>query len=168
GSLDLQNQLGDQGLRWVKDMAPFLRSHELAALPNTAEVTHAVERADFFCTSGRVSLWASFARGAKDALDRSKAALDNCTKQLKDAGALTKDPAVVGKVDGFLSFVPRYSETIEQTLRVGERLAAAVKDRADPARIALDRILDDTTAALAARAADIQGRVDAQAAHART
>jgi methyl-accepting chemotaxis protein len=168
GSLDLQNQLGEQGLGWVKDMAPFLRSHELAALSNAAEVTHAVERADFFCTSGRVSLWAYFARGAKDALDRSKVSLDNCNKQLKEARASTKDPAVAAKIDGFLTFVPRYSETVEQTLKVGERLAAAVNDRADPARIALDKILDDTGAALKARSGEIQARIEAQAAHART
>jgi methyl-accepting chemotaxis protein len=168
GSIELQNQLGDQGLGWVKDMSPFLGSRELAALPNAAEVTHAVERADLFCTSGRVSLWAYFARGAKDALARSKVALDNCTKYLKEARALTKDATVAAKIDGFLAFVPRYSETVEQTLKVGERLGAAVKDRADPARIALDKILDDTTAVLTGRAADIQGRVDDQAAHART
>ena len=168
GSLDLQNKLGDQGLGWVKDMAPFLRSHELAALPNAADVTHAMERADLFCTSGRVSLWAYFARGAKDALDRSKASLDNCNKQLNEARTLAKDPAVLARIDGFLAFVPRYSETVEQTLKVGERLAVAVKDRADPVRIALDKVLDDTTAVLTARAADIQGRIDAQAAHART
>jgi methyl-accepting chemotaxis protein len=57
---------------------------------------------------------------------------------------------------------------IERNLKATEQLAAAIKTHADPARIELDKILDETTATLSARATEIQGRVEAQAAHART
>jgi methyl-accepting chemotaxis protein len=166
--LDLQNRLGAQGVGWIKDMSALLGSKELAALPNAAEVTHALERADFFSASGRSALWAYFVRGDKSSQARTTAALDNSTKFLKEARSLTGDPKVAAKIDEFLKFAPLYAETNEQTLRAVDRLAAAVKDRADPARVQLDKILDDTSAALTARNAEIQGRVEAQAAHART
>jgi methyl-accepting chemotaxis protein len=166
--LDLQNRLGDQGLGWAKDMTALLASHELAALPNAAEVTHALERADFFSTSSRVSLWAYFVRGTKDAQGRVKTALENSTKYLKEARASTGDAKVAAKIDEFLKFAPLYADTIEQTLKAADRLNVAVKDHADPARIQLDKILDETTAALTARSVEIQGRIEAQAAHART
>ena len=165
--LELQARLGDQGLGWAKDMNGLLASPELTALPNARELTHALERADFFSTSGRVSLWAYFVRGTKDSQARIKAALDNCTKFLKEARAMTNDPAVGSKIDEFLKFAPRYEETIAQILKATDRLAAAIKDRADPARIELDKILDATSAALSVQAADIQGRVDAQEARSR-
>jgi methyl-accepting chemotaxis protein len=166
--LDAQSKLGEQGLGWAKDMSALLASRELAALPNAAEVTHALERADFFSTSGRVSLWAYFVRGTKDSQARIQAALDNCTKSLKEARALAGDPKVAAKIDEFLKFAPLYSATIEQSLKAADRLVAAIKTHADPARIELDKILDETTATLNARSAEIQGRVEAQAARART
>jgi methyl-accepting chemotaxis protein len=166
--LDLQNRLGAQGVGWIKDMSALLGSKELAALPNAAEVTHALERADFFSASGRSALWAYFVRGDKSSQARTTAALDNSTKFLKEARSLTGDAKVAAKIDEFLKFAPLYSETNEQTLRAVDRLAVAVKDRADPARLELDKILDETTAALTTRAAEIQSRIDTQAAHART
>jgi methyl-accepting chemotaxis protein len=166
--LDLQSKLGDQGLGWAKDMTALLASPELAALPNAAQVTHALERADFFSTSGRVSLWAYFVRGTKDAEARITAALDNCTKFLKEARALTSDPKVGARIDEFLKFAPLYSETIAQNLKAAERLTAAIKDRADPARLELDKILDETTAASNARTAEIQASLQQQAARSRT
>jgi methyl-accepting chemotaxis protein len=166
--LDLQNRLGEQGVGWIKNMGALLGSNELAALPNAAEVTHALERADFFSASGRSALWAYFVRGDKSSQARTTVALDNSTKFLKQARSLTGDAKFAAKIDEFLKFAPLYSETNEQTLKAGDRLAAAAKDHADPARIELDKILDETTAALTARAAEIQGRIEAQSAHART
>jgi len=166
--LDLQNRLGAQGVGWIKDMTALLGSNELAALPNAAEVTHALERADFFSASGRSALWAYFVRGDKSSQARTTAALENAAKFLKQARSLTADAKVAPKIDEFLKFAPLYSETNEQTLKAADQLAAAVKDRADPARLALDKILDETTATLTARAADIQARIGAQAARSRT
>jgi methyl-accepting chemotaxis protein len=166
--LAAQSKLGEQGLGWGKDMGALLASPELAALPNAAEVRHTLERADFFSTSGRVSLWAYFVRGTKDAQTRIQTALDNSTKQLKEARALAGDPKVAAKIDEFLKFAPLYTATIDQSLKAADRLTAAIKEKADPARLALDKILDETTATLSARSAEIQGRIEAQAAHART
>jgi methyl-accepting chemotaxis protein len=166
--LDLQVKLADLGVGWIKNMGALLGSGELAALPNKAEVTHALERADFSSASARSALWAYFVRLDKSSYERTKAALDNATKFLKEARSLTGDPKVTAKIDEFLQFAPRYAEANEQALKAGDRLAAAIKDRADPARIDLDKILDDTTTALTARTADIQARVEAQTAHARS
>jgi methyl-accepting chemotaxis protein len=166
--LDLQSRLGEQGVGWIKNMTALLGSNELAALPNAAEVTHALERADFYSASGRSALWAYFVRGDKSSQARTTAALENSTKFLKQARALTADPKVAPKIDEFLKFAPLYSETNEQTLKAADRLTAAIKGRADPARLALDKMLDETTGALTARAADIQARIGAQAARSRT
>src|SRR5258707_11352567 len=64
--LGLQARLSELGRSWSTDMDALLASPELAALPNAAAVTHALERADFFSANGRVSVWAYFTRGTKD------------------------------------------------------------------------------------------------------
>ena len=166
--LDVQTHLGDQGLGWSKDMGELLKLPALAALPNASEVTHALERADFFSTSARLSLWAYLVRGTKDSLPRIRAGLENTNKLLKEARAKTTDPAVLAKIDAFLTFAPRYQETMEQNIKANEHLASTVKDRADPPRVALDKLLDEISAALNARAAGIAAKVDAQEARGRT
>jgi methyl-accepting chemotaxis protein len=162
--LNLQTSLGDQGVGLIKDMSALMSSPELAALPNAAEVTHALERADFYATSARVSLWAFFVRRAPDSAERLKAALDNSTKFFKQARALTTDPVVGPKIDKLLTFAPRFQENIDQTFKAADRLAAAIKDRADPARVELDKQLDETTHAVTARAGEIQSRMETEEA----
>ena len=166
--LDAQTRLGDQGIGWSKDMGEMLKMPALAALPNASEVVHALERADFFSTSARLSLWAYLVRGTADSVPRIKAGLDNATRFLKEARQKATDPAVTAKIDAFLTFAPRYQETMDQNIKANERLVSAVKDRADPPRIALDKLLDEVSATLDTRARDIAGRVDAQEARSRT
>jgi methyl-accepting chemotaxis protein len=165
--LDAQTRLGDQGLGWGKDMAELFKLPALATQPNAAEVTHALERADFFSTSARLSLWAYLVRGTADSVPRIKAGLDNTTRLLKEARQKATDPAVTAKIDAFLEFAPRYQATIEENVKASERLATAVKDRADPPRIALDKLFDTVSATLDNRARDIAARIDAQEARGR-
>ena len=160
--LDQQTKLGDMGLGWSKDMNELMALPALKAQPNAAELIRALERADFYSTSGRLSLWAYLVRGTKDSPARIKAALENCMKFLKEARSLTSDPALVPKIDAFLAFAPKYQETIELNVKAAEHLATVVKDKADPARVELDKLLDETTADLKTRTADIQSRVEAQ------
>jgi methyl-accepting chemotaxis protein len=160
--LEFQGSLTDQGRTWAKDMTAFLASPDLAALPNSRDVTHALERADFYSTSGRLSLWAFFARGTADTQKNIKIAFDNCTKFLKEARTITIDAGVGASIDHFLMFAPRYQETIEKTLAAAGQLAAVVKDRADPPRAELDKILDETNAELTRQAAEMEARMTAQ------
>jgi methyl-accepting chemotaxis protein len=163
-NIELQNQLGVQGLGWIKDAKELLASKDLAALPNAPEVTHAIERADFYCTGSRASLWAFFVRADKTAQDRVNAALDNCSKFLKQARGLSTDAAVTKSIDHLLAFPARYREGMEQNVKAMDRLAAVMRDRADPARIALDKIVEETNAALTARVAEIGAKTAAHEA----
>src|SRR5262249_23553242 len=136
----------------------ILASPDLKALPNANEIIHALERADFFSASGRVSLWAFFVRGNADAQDRVKTALENSSKFLKEARKITVDAGVGASIDHFLMFAPRYQETIEKTLAAFTRLNVAIKDRADPLRIELDKLLDQVSRDLNAQTAEIEVR----------
>src|SRR4030081_2442324 len=89
--LGLQARLSELGRSWSTDMEALLASPELAALPNAAEVTHALERADFFSANGRVSVWAYFVRGTKDSGSRINGAIQNNIKFLKEARAMASD-----------------------------------------------------------------------------
>jgi len=166
--LDLQITLGDQGLGWAKDMAALQSSPELAALPNADDVRRALERADFFAASSRTTFWAYLARWSKDAPARMKARLADSDKYLVEARRLATGTPMVAKIEAFMKFAPLYEETIAKTLGTNDRLMAAVKDRADPARVELDKILDETIAAMNKQAADIKDRIAAQEAGSRT
>jgi methyl-accepting chemotaxis protein len=156
--LELQSSLGDQGITWGKEMSAILASPDLKALANANEIIHALERADFLSASGRVSLWAFFVRGNADAQDRVKTALENSSKFLKEARKITVDAGVGASIDHFLMFAPRYQETIEKTLAAFTRLNIAIKDRADPLRIELDKLLDQVSRDLNAQTAEIEVR----------
>jgi methyl-accepting chemotaxis protein len=166
--LGLQARLSELGRSWSADMDALLASRELAALPNAAEVTHALERADFYSANGRVSVWAYFVRNTKDSAPRINSAIQNNIKFLKEARAMVSDRGIAAKIDAFLGFAPQYQETIEQILKSGDRMVAVVKDHADPLRIELDKLLDETASDLTAQAAEIQGRIDAQESRSRT
>ena len=165
--LGLQARLSELGRSWSTDMDALLASRELADLPNAAAVTHALERADFFSANGRVSVWAYFTRGTKDSGSRINGAIQNNIKFLKEARAMVSDRAVAPKIDAFLNFAPQYQETIDQILKSGDRMVAVVKDRADPLRLELDKLLDETVSDLSAQAAEIQTRIDAQESRSR-
>jgi methyl-accepting chemotaxis protein len=115
-----------------------------------------------------LSVWAYFVRGTKDSQTRIKDALANSAKLLKEARALASDPAVTAKIDSLLAFAPKYQETIEQNLKAVDHLAAVIKERADPPRVELDKILDETTADLSAQAAGIASKIEAQESRSRT
>ncbi|HEX4556632.1 MAG TPA: HAMP domain-containing methyl-accepting chemotaxis protein [Xanthobacteraceae bacterium] len=166
--LGLQARLSELGRSWSADMDALIASRELAALPDAPEVTHALERADFFSANGRVSAWAYFVRGTKDSGERINSAIQNNIKFLKEARAKVSDRAVAAKIDAFLGFAPRYQETIDQILKSGDRMVAVVKDHADPLRVELDKLLDETASDLTAQAAEIQGRIGAQESRSRT
>jgi len=166
--LGLQARLSELGQSWNTDMEALLAFPELAALPNAAAVTHALERADYFSARGRVSVWASFVRGTKDSAPRINSAIQNNVKFLKEARAMVSDRAVAPKIDAFLNFAPQYQEAIDKALKSGDRMVAVVKDRADPLRLELDKHLDATASDLNAQAAEIQTRIDAQESRSRT
>src|SRR5262249_453802 len=80
------------------------------------------------------------------------------SKFLKEARKITVDAGVGASIDHFLMFAPRYQETIEKTLAAFARLNAAIKDRADPLRIELDKVLDQVSRDLNAQTAEIEVR----------
>src|SRR5690349_3712707 len=166
--LDQQNRLGELGLGWLKDMTALQAAPELAALSNADEVRHALERADFFATSARTTFWAYLARWSKDSPARMKTSFERSSKLLAEAHRLVAGTPMAAKVDAFLKWAPQYEEAIDKALKANDRMTAAVKDRADPARLELDKILDATVADMRARSADVEERIDAQEVRSRT
>jgi methyl-accepting chemotaxis protein len=166
--LDQQNRLGELGLGWLKDMTALQGAPELAALSNADEVRHTLERADFFATSARTTFWAYLARWSKDSPARMKASFEGSSKLLAEAHRLAAGTPMAAKVDAFLKWAPQYEEAIDKALKANDRMTAAVKDRADPARLELDKILDATVADMRARSADVGERIDAQEVRSRT
>src|SRR4030081_1904984 len=166
--LGLQTRLSELGRSWSTDMEALLASSQMPAPPNAAEVTPVLERADFFSANGRVSVWPYFTRGTKDSGERINSAIQNNIKFLKEARAMVSDRAVAAKIDAFLNFAPQYQETIDKILKSGDRMVAVVKERADPLRLELDKLLDDTASDLSGQAAEIQTRIDAQESRSRT
>ena len=156
--------LTSQGLEWAKKMGDLLGSPALAALPNAAEVTHRLERADFHSVSSRVSVWSYFVSGNPDTMSRINSRLDDTEKTLREARAIIADPKLQAQLDDFLQFSPKYRATIDKVIKAVGTQAALLKDRADPARLELDKILEETDTTLTKYASDLAATVDAQEA----
>jgi methyl-accepting chemotaxis protein len=160
--------LTSQGLEWGKKMADLLASPALAALPNAVELSHKLERADFHSVSARVSVWSYFVSGNQDTMARIKTRLDDTEKTLAESRAMTTDPKVLAQIDDVVQFAPKYRTTIDSVTKAVATQAALLKDRADPARIELDKILEETDGALTKYAEDLAATVDAQEARSET
>ena len=110
-------------------------------------------------------LRADSVRGTKYAQGRSRCALENPSSISRKRGRHRRREGR-GKDRRIPEFAPLYAETIEQTLKAADRLAAAVKDHADPARVQLEKSFQKRP--LRDRGAATSTRVEAQAAHAPT
>jgi HAMP domain-containing protein len=160
--LVLQNSLGDQGVAWNTDIKALLALPALNALSNADKVIRSLEHADYFSNNARLSLWAYFTRGTAGAPERVKTVLASVTASLREARGQTTDPTVLAAIDRMLTFTPQYDETINKTMAAFDRLAAVIKDRTEPPRIALDKLLDDNAVEQAKLVSEIDAEVAAQ------
>jgi len=160
--LVLQNSLGDQGVAWNADIKALLALPALNALPNADKVIRSIERADAFCTSARLQLWSYFTRGTAGAPERVKTVLASCTTGLREARAQTTDSGVGAAIDRMLTFTPQYDETINKTLAAFDHLAAVIKERTEPPRVELDKLMDDNAVEQVKLVNDIDAKVAAQ------
>ena len=136
-------------------MTALLASPALAALPNSAELMHVLERVNLLSTSARLSLWAYLVQGKEDSIARIKAGLESTAKTLDEARAMTKDAAMLAAIDKFRSLAPSYQQAIEKVIQASANQAAVMRDRADPTRVELDKILDESGAIVKKRADDL-------------
>jgi methyl-accepting chemotaxis protein len=159
--------LGDLGLTWAKDMGALLASPALAALPNGGEITHILNQANFASTSARLSLWAYLVRAQEDSIPRIKAGLESTAKLLADARAKTKDATVGAAIENFQKFAPQYQAAIEKNLQAVATQTKLTAERAEPARIELDKTLDDAKATVVKYAEELTATLAAQEARGR-
>ncbi|MGP0091432.1 MAG: methyl-accepting chemotaxis protein [Xanthobacteraceae bacterium] len=159
--LSTRASLSEQGLAWSKDMGELLASSALAR-EDARELKHALERADFYSTSARLSAWAYFAQPNPDSPARIRAAFANTNRYLNASRELAEEASVAKAIDAFLAFAPRYQETIEKSLQATTRQVDLIRDRADPARTELDKLIDATNTELSDREAEIEAGLAAQ------
>jgi methyl-accepting chemotaxis protein len=160
--LALQINLGDQGVAWTTNIKEMLALPALTALPNADKVIRSIEHADAFSTSARLSLWVYFTRGTANAPERIKTLLASTATALREARGQTSEPTVTAAIDRLLAFTPQYDETIGKTLAAFDSLATITKERTEPPRVELDKLMDDNAAEQIKLANEIDGRVAAQ------
>jgi methyl-accepting chemotaxis protein len=91
----------------------------------------------------------------EETIPRLKTALENTAKALAEARALTNDATVGAAIEHFQQFAPRYKEAIENTILLVARQNNVTNERAEPARIELDKALDDTMGAVTRHAEEL-------------
>jgi methyl-accepting chemotaxis protein len=160
--LTARSHLGELGTTWSKEMNALLASPALAALSNGPELTRALEKVNFQSTSTRLSLWAYLTLRTEESVPRIMASLDTLTKSLDEARALTTDKTVGAALDQFREFAPRYRKSIEHNIRAVTEQTATSTNKADPARIELDKTLDEVGKVVRERAEALAGQLAAE------
>ena len=160
--LALRADLTRQGLDWSKRTDAFFALPALAALPNRADLTIAVQRADASSAASRTAFWAYLVHGNEDSRGRIKPRLDSSTAALKEARALTTDETILKGIDNLSAFAPLYAQTIDKTFQAIAAQATMLRERADPLRLELDRTLDEAASAFDKRAAELEQMSAAQ------
>ena len=154
--------LGEQGTAWSKEMNALLESPALKALSNGPEMTRALEKVNFQATSVRLALWAYLSLRTEESVPRIMSGLDALTKTLDETRTMTTDKTVGEALDHFREFAPKYRKSVEHNIRaVGEQMAT-VNNKADPARIELDKLLDETGKVVSEHATQLAEQLAAQ------
>jgi methyl-accepting chemotaxis protein len=162
--IKLRATLTEHSQSWAKAMNGALAAPELAALTNASEVARTLERADLFFASARVALFSYFVQGHADGFARVGTGMANWTKALKAAREMTQDVAAVRTIDGLAPFVPQYQDVIDKTLGIIRNQESVTKEKLDPMRAQLDKLIDETTTAIGKRTLELQVAADAQEA----
>ena len=157
-----RTHLGEQGTNWTKEMNALLGSPALAALPNGPELTRALEKVNFQSSSVRLSLWAYLSLRSEDSVPRIMTGLDTLTKTLDETRAMTTDQTVGAALDQFREFAPTYRKSIEHNIRAVADQAAVITNKADPARVELDKLLEETGKFVSEHAAMLAEQLAAQ------
>jgi methyl-accepting chemotaxis protein len=160
--LTARTHLGELGTTWAKEMTALLGSPALAALSNGPEMTQALEKVNFQSVSTRLALWAYLTLRTEESVPRIMASLDTLTKSLDETRAMTTDKTVGAALDQFREFAPRYRKSIEHNIRAVGDQTAAVDKKADPARLALDKLLDEVGKTVRERAEQVAAQLAAQ------
>src|SRR5581483_1384322 len=157
-----RSHLSEQGSNWSKEMNALLASPALAALSNGPELTRALEKVNFQSTSVRLALWAYLSIRNEESVPRIMSGLDALTKSLDETRAMTTDKTVGASLDQFREFAPRYRKSVEHNIRAVAEQAAVMTNKADPVRVELDKILDETGKFVNDRAAMLAQQLAAQ------
>ena len=160
--LELQEALLDLGVTWDKQITALLGSRAVTTAANDLEIKEALQRANLFLQRARLTMWISLSRETDDARQRVKASLEDTTRALQECRSLTNNSGVRDGVEQMLTLVRRYEEAINTLLAAVRRQDAVMRERADPARVQLDRILDRTTFALRQHEEDFEQEAAAQ------
>jgi len=157
-----RSHLSEQGSAWSKEMNTLLASPALAALSNGPELTSALEKVNFQSTSVRLALWAYLSMRNEESVPRIMSGLDALTKSLDETRAMTTDKTVGAALDQFREFAPRYRKSVEHNIRAVAEQGAVMTNKADPTRVELDKILEETGKFVSERATVLAQQLAAQ------
>jgi methyl-accepting chemotaxis protein len=126
----------------------------LKSEPYRHEIILALERANALTAGARAATAAYLMHRGGDAKTQIKTALDTAYKAIKEASANVGDDGVSNRIEALHKFVPRYQGAFDNALAAIAGQETVLRERADPARADLHRILDDTAKALSQRTAE--------------
>jgi methyl-accepting chemotaxis protein len=161
-----QKELGKFAEEWSKLYRTVTESPAIQNAPNKGQMLLALLEADNWFKDSRAAMWAYFTRGEAAMLSRTRRSLNNTNDALDVARVRTTDQALVEQIDQLVTFAPRYREVMDKALKAYEGQMSTLRERADPARVALDELLEETSAAVAEQVRQLESEAAEAAARA--
>ncbi|HMK78149.1 MAG TPA: methyl-accepting chemotaxis protein [Xanthobacteraceae bacterium] len=134
----------------------------------SAPVERSLVHSDAAFKDARAAMWAYFVRGHEERLQRARHAIDDATALLPDGVLLASIPKLSELVDQLLMTAPQYKEVMEKIILLSEQQDKAMRERTNPAREKMDKLLASLNDWAARQVAEAEASATASEARANT
>jgi len=131
-------------------------------MDKTLQLVRTLDRVDSAFKQARLVFWSYLVRAADELPARIDRNIVDAGKALDEARGLASDPTVKAVVAELIAFVPQFKEVVDKTFQTMTRQAGATRDRADPVRAELEKVLETMKANGVKRAALLDAEMAAK------
>ena len=166
--LDFRDTQTKRGIEFGEKFSALMALPEMTTnldrsdMDKALQLVRTLDRADSSFKQARLVFWSYLLNVNEQLPPRIDRAIGEAIKELNSARALTDDPAVKTGIEHLLNYSPQFKEIVDKTLETMARQARVTRERADPLRVDLEKLLETLKANGEKRAAALDAEMATQ------
>jgi methyl-accepting chemotaxis protein len=136
---------------WASAVETFQSSVDLAQMENGRDLERAIMAADAQIVETRATMWRFLSTNDAELAQRFNRALDRAVTQIQAARRTTNDRPVRQQINNLAAILSQLHEVMSRIVTVTGSVDALVRDKADPTRAELERLVAEGKAAATTR-----------------
>jgi methyl-accepting chemotaxis protein len=131
-------------------------------MDRTLQLVRTLDLADSAFKQARLVYWSYLVRAADELPGRIDRSIADAIKLLDEARGLAVDPQVKAGIGALINYSPQFKEVVDKTLQTMVRQVGVTRERADPVRADLEKVLEAMKASGVKRAVVLDAELAAQ------